>query len=224
VAVVPFYFAWVDPTETTFGIAHHREDEKVVEMHVEHAEGDFAVMTIVIKNPRIGLLAPARKTWAWLAQGTTPLFFGRLVGIPDSIDKEGVTLQFIARPRDYAALKEALAATMRALPRFDPVFLTPEAQIDPDSVLEARPQQWHIDRVTHAVTASHILNGEDGLEEFFEDEVPYDSVQIGINSVPARTLLVSGDVSWKQAGTPTATRCRSSSRPPWHRCADRPSP
>jgi hypothetical protein len=201
VAVVPFYFAWVDPTETAFGIAHHREDEKVVEMHVEHAEGDFAVMTVVIKNPRIGLLAPARKTWAWLAQGTTPLFFGRLVGIPDSIDKEGVTLQFIARPAAYAALKEALAATMRTLPRFDPVFLTPEAQLDPDSVLEARPQQWHIDRVTHAVTASHILNGEDGLEEFFEDEVPYDSVQIGINSVPARTLLVSGDVSWKQAGT-----------------------
>ena len=119
--------------------------------------------------------------------------------MPSSINQNAVTLEFIARPADYAAQKEALAATLRALPYYDPVFLTPEAQADPDTVLEARPELWHIDRTTLAVTTSHILVGEDGVEEFLEDEVPYDSVAISVGQVPTRALTVTADVSWTQS-------------------------
>ena len=178
-----FHFAWVDASETIFGPQHLVEDEKVLSFAIEHSEGDFASLSVVIKNPRIGLLAPARKTWAWLSHGSTPLFFGRLVGVPSSINQNAVTLEFIARPADYAAQKEALAITLRTLPYYDPVFLTPEAQVDPDTVLEARPELWHIDRTTLAVTTSHILVGEDGVEEFYENEVPYDSVAISIGRI-----------------------------------------
>lgn len=166
---------------------------------IEHAEGDFPSLSIVIKNPRIGLLSPARKTWAWLSHNGDPLFFGRLIGVPSSINQNAVTLDFIGRPADYAAQKSTLAASLRTLPYYDPVFMTPEAQADPDAVLEARPEQWHIDRQSLAVTTSHILVGEDGLEEFDEDEVPYDSVSISIGRVPTRTLAVTADVSWKQS-------------------------
>jgi hypothetical protein len=194
-----FHFAWVDAAETIFGPQHLVEDEKVLSFAIEHSEGDFASLSIVIKNPRIGLLAPARKTWAWLAHGSTPLFFGRLVGVPSSINQSAVTLEFIARPADYAAQKEALALTLQVLPYYDRVFLTPEAQGDSDAVLEARPELWHIDRATLAVTTSHMLVGEDGVEEFLENEVPYDSVAISIGQVPTRALTVTADVSWKQS-------------------------
>ena len=83
------------------------------------------------------------------------------------------------------------------------MFLTPEAQADPDTVLEARPELWHIDRTTLAVTTSHILVGEDGVEEFLENEVPYDSVAISIGQVPTRALTVTADVSWKQSARGT---------------------
>ena len=202
-AATVFHFAWVDALETLFGPQHLVEDEKVLSFSIEHSEGDFASLSIVIKNPRIGLLAPARKTWAWLAYGSTPLFFGRLVGVPSSINQNAVTLEFIARPADYAAQKEALAATLRSLPYYDPVFLAPEAQAEPDTVLEARPELWHIDRTTLAVTTSHILVGEDGVEEFLEDEVPYDSVAVSIGQVPTRALTVTADVSWKQSARGT---------------------
>ena len=166
---------------------------------IEHSEGDFPSLSIVIRNPRIGLLAPARKTWAWLSHGGTPLFFGRLVGVPSNINQNAVTLDFIGRPADYATQKAALAASLRVLPYYDPVFITPGEQADPDTVLEARPAMWHIDRTTLAVTASHILVGEDGVEEFLESEVPYDSVSVSFGQVPTNSLTVSADVSWTQS-------------------------
>ena len=119
--------------------------------------------------------------------------------MPSNINQNAVTLDFIGRPADYAAQKAALAASLRVLPYYDPVFITPDAQADPDTVLEARPALWHIDRTTLAVTTSHILVGEDGVEEFLENEVPYDSVSISIGQVPTRSLTVSADVSWTQS-------------------------
>lgn len=147
----------MDASESVFGPEHLVEDEKVLSIEIEHSEGDFPSLSIVIKNPRIGLLAPARKTWVWLSHGGTPLFFGRLVGVPSNINQNAVTLEFVARPADYAAQKSTLAGSLRVLPYYDPVFITPDAQADPDTVLEARPAMWHIDRTTLAVTTSHTV-------------------------------------------------------------------
>ena len=147
-----FYFAWADASETAFGPQHHVEDEEVFAFKVEHAEGEFASLSVEIRNPRIGLLAPARKTWAWLSwdNGTTvvPLFFGRLVGVPSDLHQEVVTLAFTARPADYNAQKLALAETLKVAPYWDPIWIDPDQRDDPDVVLEARSQLWHIDRVT----------------------------------------------------------------------------
>src|SRR6185295_4698135 len=95
----PFYFAWVAPSETVFDpAAHNREDEDVFGFTVEHSEGDFAGFEIEIRNPRVGLPAPARRVHALLSDnnGTEikPLFRGRLVGIPDDINQEIGRLQF----------------------------------------------------------------------------------------------------------------------------------
>ena len=117
----PFYFAWIAASEMMFDpITHAREDEDVFGFTVEHSEGDFAGLDIEIRNPRVGLLAPARKVHAFLAYNTgaeiKPLFRGRLVGIPDDINQEIVRLQFTARPDDYAAQKSALAASGNSIP------------------------------------------------------------------------------------------------------------
>jgi hypothetical protein len=66
-----FNFAWVDASETTFDPSvHNREDEDVFGFTVEHSEGDFAGLEIEIRNPRVGLLAPARKVHAFLSYNT----------------------------------------------------------------------------------------------------------------------------------------------------------
>jgi hypothetical protein len=208
----PFYFAWVDASETTFDPSvHNREDENVFGFSVEHSEGDFAGLEIEIRNPRIGLLAPARKVHCWLSYAAAgasppeikPLFHGRLVGIPNNINAEVVTLVFTARPIDFVAQRAVLAGSLRVLPHYDPIWIDINRQADPDAVLEAYSALWHIDRVTNVLTTSDILVGEDGVAEFLESDVPYDSVSINIGTPPLRSVSVQGTVNWTQSASGT---------------------
>lgn len=205
----PFYFAWITPTETTFDpFVHAREDEKILSFTVEQTEGDFATLSIEIRNPRIGLLRAGRRQHCYLsyAPGTSaspadvrPLFRGRLVGIPDNINGNIITLVFTARSDDFADRKEVLAYSLQELPYYDRVWVSLDAQSNPDSVLETRSALWHIDRVSGDVTISDLLSGEDGIAYFAATEVPRDSVQVHLNQTPLRRIEVVGTVGWQQA-------------------------
>ena len=149
---------------------HARFDEDVLTVEITQSEGDFATLTVGLKNPGVGLLAAGRNLWCWLSwdQAWTPeggaepdlvpLFNGRLVGIPRLAAGELVELQFLARPDDYNAQKAALAASLQVLPYWDPVWLA--ANISADTVLETYSALWHIDRTTLALSISDIIQGE----------------------------------------------------------------
>jgi hypothetical protein len=198
-----FYFAWVGPGETTFVESSHAvEDEQIFGFEIAHAEGEFATLAIDIVNPHIGLLNEARYQWAWLSydtgtsDGIVPLFFGRLVGIPQDLHDEVVRLQFIARPLDYESQKEALAETLRVAPYWDAVWLADDARIEPDTVLESRAALWHIDRTTLDVTVSDILTGEEGplnVTAHF-----YDSMRISYDSPPGKACNIKANAVWHQ--------------------------
>ncbi|MBB4520472.1 UNVERIFIED_ORG: phage tail protein X [Rhizobium sophorae] len=201
-----FYFAWVDETDSDFDVAFLREDEQVFAFDLSQAEGEFAALTVDIRNPEIGLLNPSRKQWAWLSVdfgdtvGGQPLFFGRLVGMPEDIIGKAVRLTLSARPSDFAGRKAAAAALLRVAPYWDPVWVTPELAADPDAVLESRSALWHIDRVTHAVSASDILEAEDGLIDL-GDDVFRDSIDLSFGSPPATKITCEATIGWDQAVT-----------------------
>jgi hypothetical protein len=222
----PFFFHWVDATNKVWdeygSLAVN--DEQVVRFDVSQQEGDFAGLSLDIKNPKTGLLSVSRKQWGWLSWDRAwvplppqqvgdppvvdvhvpdyvPLFFGRLVGIPTTINQEVVTIQLMARPADYTAVKAALAETLKVFPYYDPIFINPANIDDPDTVLEARAALWSIDRVTHAIGISDILSGEDGLAAFTQGEIPYDSVEISITQTPLRNVTVDAPITWDQAAT-----------------------
>ncbi|TGQ69512.1 hypothetical protein EN829_015070 [Mesorhizobium sp. M00.F.Ca.ET.186.01.1.1] len=205
-----FFFAWVDENETVFGMEHQVEDEQVVSISLTHKEGAFASLDITVKNPRVGLLAPGRRQWAWLSwydeknptAGVIPLLFGRLVGVPQQIQGNAITLTIMARPSDYDALKRALANTMKVAPYWDPMFLNADLRDDPDTVLEGYTHAWHIGRVDLGVTASDILNGEDGLIEFGDDFIR-ESLSIDPGEPPLTAIKVSAAINWAQAATGT---------------------
>ena len=203
----PFYFAWADKNEAFDPVVHARIDEDIFKFDVDHSEGDFATLTAIVRNPRIGLLAPARRVWAWLSwrngADLVPLFYGRLVGVPTDINQELVTLVFTARPADFVALKAAKAETLKVRPYYDPIWINPDALDDPDTVLEARSALWSIDRVTHAVDISDVLIGEDGIEDFAPDEVPDESVKINLGETPLRSVSVDATINWTQTASGT---------------------
>ncbi len=194
-----FHFAWVDADQTTFEADFQREDEQILRFEIDHQEGDFATLRLEVKNPRIGLLNMTRKRWAWFAVDATPLFFGRLVGAPEAINEDVMTMSLMARPSNYQAAKDALAATMRQVEYFDPMFIEQERRLEADTVLESRPRVWCIDRVTHALTASHILAGEEGTLDFGGDMFA-DSVQCSFSGAPQRKIVIEARVQWQQYG------------------------
>lgn len=202
-SVLPFYFYYADQTETTFDAGTMNVfNEEIVSFKVNHEEGQFPTLDIVIRNPRIGLLNPSRKQWAWLSWqngGTVvPLFFGRLVGIPANLFKELVTLQFIARRHDYIAQKQAVAETLKVEPFYDPIFLDDKARDEPDSVLEAYSAMWHIDRTSLAITPSDVLVGEDGTVTFTAEDAFYESVGLQIGAPPLVNVRIEASVNWTQ--------------------------
>ena len=196
-----FQFAWAGPAETTFTAAHAREDEAVFAFRLEHTEGDFPVLSIDLRNPRRQFLGESADLWMWLAEDGVPLFFGRLVAVPEDLHAEIVRLTFVARPAGFAAAKRALAETLKTAPWWDPVWIRDERLDDPDTVLEARTALWHIDRVTHAVTVSDIIAGEDGTLAITDHD--YASLTIRYGAPPVRRVKVDAEISWDQTATGT---------------------
>lgn len=204
-----FFFAWVDPEETTFGIEHHREDMKVIQFAIQHRENDFATLTVVVKNILAGLLNPDRKQHAWFAfdfgggTGVQPLFFGRVIGVPDGIARTKQQFTFRARPDDFKVLKAAFAETLKVFPYWDPVWIDSGSLDDPDVVLQARSQSWHVDRIDHAVTASDNIVGEDGTLEFNDDEILQDTVNITYSGPAVSSVRVKATVRYNQSAVGT---------------------
>jgi hypothetical protein len=200
-----YYFAFVDSADVAFGPEHEVEDLLVVAYELVHQEGEDATLDLKLKNPRIGLLASGRKQWLLMSwrddanptDGAQLMFRGRLVAIPTDLLGNQVTLQFIARPSDFEAQKQALAETLKVAPWWDPIWIRADFRDDPDTVLEARTQLYHTDRITHEVTVSDLINGEDGLADFGGDFIA-DSLDIAFGSPPVRRVSVEGSITWDQ--------------------------
>jgi hypothetical protein len=192
---------------------HNRFDEEVLSVTISQEEGGFATLDIELRNPNVGLLALGRQLWCWLSwdqawtadgSGTpdlVPLFNGQLVGVPSLAVGEVVTLQFRARPDDYLAQKSALVDDMKALPYWDPIWVA--ADVSQDTVLETYSALWHVDRVTLELSASDILDGEDGIVSIDESDAFYDAFSLTVGDAPLTAVTVSGTVEWQQRGDGT---------------------
>ena len=201
----PLTFYWANETETTFNPSTMNVlQENIVSFDINHDEGQVPTMDLVIKNPRIGLLAPGRKVWAWFGWfnpehfAYEPLFFGVLVGVPTSLFQEKVTLKFIARSPHFIQNKQALAETMKTAPFYDPIWLEIGKRDDPDTILEGWSALWHIDRLTNAITASDILVGEDGTATFLESQAIYSSVSLELGQPPLTNIRIEATTNWTQ--------------------------
>ncbi len=200
---LPFTFSWVSSNQTTYNPSTMNGlDEAILDFEIDHQEGQVPTLTLKIKNPRIGLLNPGRNVWAWFAwnnNGTmVPLFFGVLVGVPTSLFLEVVTIKLIARSPNFIMNKQAVAETMKIRPYYDPIWFDTQHRDDPDSILEGWSALWHIDRTTMAITASDILNGEDGTVTFTADQALYNSVSMELGQPPLANVRVEASVNWTQ--------------------------
>ncbi|RPH72715.1 MAG: hypothetical protein EHM78_02090 [Myxococcaceae bacterium] len=200
-----FYFAYVASGGIAFDPdVHNVVDEDVLAFEFIHTEGEFAQIDIDLRNPRDGgFLKPGRMRWAFLSKEIDagviiPIFYGRIVGVPTDVFAEIVTVTFTARPEDYLEQKAALADTLKVSPFYDPIFISEDKLDDPDVVLESRAVHWHVDPVTHDLTVSSIISGEDGTVTLSEDDQFYENMQLTLNASPASAIVLQGTVDWDQ--------------------------
>ena len=190
------FFAWVERHETAFLAEHHRIDEEVFALHRSLDEGEFPSLEVDVWNEGVGFLAPGRRQWVWVSyergpDDVVPLFFGRIVGVPQQFSEDMVRLTFRARPQDYEDRKEQIAAQHRELPVFDPLWMSEAERRDPDAILEAQSKLWWVDPVSHEVGLSDIVTGEAGTLVFTADMVDDDTLQMSYSRPPARRVSAS---------------------------------
>lgn len=207
---LPFTFAWVDETDSTFDPdAHGVFDEDILSFSLKHEEGQIPTLNIRFRNPRIGLLNPGRKIWGWLAWQSpdtdptyagalVPLFFGVITSVPTDLFKEQIAIVLQARSPKFIAQKQALAEAMKVAPYYDPIWLDVGERDKPDSILEGWSAMWHVDRTSLGLTASDILEGEDGTLIFSEGQALYESVSLKLEQPPLNNIRVEGTVNWQQ--------------------------
>lgn len=197
-----WYLALVDRTDTSFSNSFARHDETVFSFSVQQSEGDFCALSVVIEKPGQSLLDPARPQWVWFSTGDggtiTPLFFGRVVGVPADIQSKLVTIEFLAKPANFDAQKRALASAMRVQPWWDWAYIDPQMADDPDAVMEARTEAWDIDRVTHTLTSTSIISGEDGVIALTAAEIPEDGFELSYREAPLRKVQLELRAMWTQ--------------------------
>lgn len=200
-----FYFAWVNNSATTFDPAYARTDEDVYSFEISHREGEYPLAVVTLRNTGVGLVGAGRMHWAWISMdsidsaGVEPLFFGRIQGVPTSIDGEFVQVMFRARPKDVNQQKEALAAGLKRRPYYDPIWIKPEMRDDPDTMLEMRPVLWHYDRVSPVVTTSNIIDDGHASDITLTKADYYaDSLGVAVTGNPLRRLRIEAEVHWTQ--------------------------
>lgn len=199
----PFFLSLVDEDDM-FGPDDEVEAFEVFDAIVTHKEFEWALLEVTISNPYVGLLAPGRKQWAYMAwrdpanpsADPVVLFKGRLISIPDDLQSTTITLNIEARSSDFEAQKATLADTLKAAGFWDPLFIDEIERSNPDSALEARTQVWHIGRVDHVVSVSDIVNGEDGTVTFDGSNIFDLSMTFG--DVPVSEVTVNAEAYWDQ--------------------------
>jgi hypothetical protein len=200
--VKQFGFAWLGDEFETFDGSQFRMDEQVISWNVTGNEGDCDSLDIIIKNPKRGLLNGS--IWASLSYGTSTgdaveIYRGRLTAIPEDITAETVDLMFIAKPSSYDQQLAILAAELRALPPYDAAWIDPDKRDDPMTVLECQSALYFVDRVTHNMSITDILIGEDGTVDITADDLIYDSLKCGSSGDPPMTsVTMIGHANWKQ--------------------------
>lgn len=196
------FFAWVDEGTAFNAGTHSVEDEVIYSIDITQNEGDYAVLTMEIENPGVGLLSAGRKQWAWLSEDGEALFYGRVDAAADDVQSEIITIELVAEPIDIVEQKAALAADLREAPYWDDAFIQQEAD-NPDTVMESRTAHWDVDRITHELRVVDILNPGDPDIEITEDQHFYDAFNLSKNGTPLKKIFVKLVAKWRQKATGT---------------------
>ena len=196
------YFAWVNANELWNAAIHAREDAQLLRVDLQQQEGQAAELQVLIKNPGQGLLAPGRKTRAFLsyqAEGQTAvqlLFAGQVVGVAMLAGDRLATVTLTALPNQSVQLLQQLHNSLKVAPYWDDLFVIPSRREDPAQGLLAREAVYYWDKIQGTVALSGLFAGSQSLTlsgQFFQD-----SLTLAIGKPPLSAVKMTVVAEWVQ--------------------------
>lgn len=206
--VLQHYFAWANYGDAFDPTVHNREDVQIYEIELGCTEANLPTATITIQNPGIGILNPSYANgmrWAYISyyneilSEIVPIFFGRIVSIPQDLFGLLVKIMLRCEPPDLLVQKQTLMVnSLMQLPYWDPVFISSGQRLDPETALEGYAAVWQIDAVTAQANPSNVAVGEDGVIVWGSSDAFWNSVKVTIEKAPKRSIYIDADIKWLQ--------------------------
>ncbi len=196
------FFAYVDDLEVFDPDVHNREDEDIFNLEISQNEGEFTTAKFEMKNPRQGLLNPARKKRIFIScdqDGDVILLFsGRIQAFPISFASETIDVDAIGQPVDWYATQNSFVQSLKVAPYYNQLFLDLDRRDEHAEILSTYPAFLHWNRITGSLSLSDILEGQTLLD--IGPNFIFDSLETEVGDPPVNSIIASIEVQWNQVG------------------------
>lgn len=190
------YFAWTREDEHFDSKIHGRCDLDILELTIDHREGEAAFATVVVAQ----MPQPSwNQRHVYISNGETLLFSGRLVGLPVEIKNDLVSLELTAEPMDADVQLQNMRHELNQSPYWDSSFVDPIEQDNPAEWLEARSALFAWDRTQGTVCLSDLFQGRQTID--FTNAFFADSLTIRLGETPLSHISMNLTVEWIQEAT-----------------------
>lgn len=197
--LVPVYLALVGDADTFDPAAHARRDLLPVKLELTQREGELALATLEVKNPRAQLSTLDGRRIIISTSGRV-LFDGVLQSVPRGAVGETLTLEAVAQPADRAVLDAQLASLGEALkqaPGWDPLFVPDGAEDDIAELLAGYQLVLAYSRIAGVPSLCDPVGGSSTLAV----KPLVGSVEIDATAGVPRTIGFNLTASWTQLGS-----------------------
>ncbi|MBM3602237.1 MAG: hypothetical protein FJX22_00430, partial [Alphaproteobacteria bacterium] len=206
------YFAWVNDQEPWDAAIHAREDAQLLRVELQQQEGQAAELKLLIKNPGQGLLAPGRKTRAFLSYqadgqaGVLLLFAGQVLGVAMQAGDRLATVTMTALPNNAVTLLQQLHNSLKVAPYWDELFVVPSRREDPTQGLLAREAVYYWHKTQGTVGLSGLFAGSQSLT--LSGQIFHDSLRVEMGRPPLSAVKMTVVAEWLQRANGVANIAR----------------
>lgn len=198
------YFSYLETLDEVLTDAHLRNDEQVVSCTMRAERGGVWTASLRIKNPGLTLFAPGRQIYCAIIESPDgTIANSRILGkgriTPAVNDMTGMTIdiEVVFAPANLRDLiwQFLLSSNLTTLPWFNPAY--DDISFDkPEDVLKASGLLLHVDPVTHVISTTDSLIGD---ETNLDNKYDWKSLKIETSGVPpVHRVKLRLAVEWTQ--------------------------
>ncbi|GAB5387089.1 MAG: hypothetical protein Alpg2KO_00570 [Alphaproteobacteria bacterium] len=204
-----FLGKWIPALDTAFDPLTHgvgaASDLTVLDFKIDQTIGEPAALTVETPNPGIGFLSDSAKRnllLIWAPEGGDPavLFRGRLIGWPDSLSGQWVSMEFEASPADLPGAYNAFHEANKTAPWWDDLFVEASRRGLAEEGLEGRAQLYDIDRTDLTIRHVDLIGGTVTIDN---PTVFRDSFDSSLIDRPLKSVRLRLTANWVQQDTGT---------------------